>query len=96
MGRMLLVLKMIKLTKLSEYQYSVNLSNGKFIGYFEKGDDGFFHWWPGVEKDNGYWSSDLILELGRKLDELNIPYQKDLDVYFESISKTCDSHVENK
>lgn len=85
---------MIKLTKLSENQYSVNLQNSKFIGYFERDVDGYFYWWPETKSEDGCWSAALLLELVGKLKELNKPYEKELDVYFESISKVCQNHLE--
>lgn len=68
---------MIKLTKISQYQYSVNLSNGKFIGRFEHAGDRYFYWWPIIDED-GYFSAELILELANKLKELNKPYEEEL------------------
>ncbi len=75
---------MIKLTKLSEHQYSVNFSNGKFIGYFERDVDGYFYWWPNLKEEEGCWSAGLILELAEKLKEVNKPYEEELNAYFEA------------
>lgn len=87
---------MIKLTKLSNDQYSVNLSNGKFIGYFERDVDGYFYWWPDLKEKDGCWSYQNIIEIAEKLKSLNMPYEKELDKYFESISKCCQNHLDNK
>lgn len=84
---------MIKLTKLSNDQYRVNLSNSKFIGYFERDVDGYFYWWPEIKSEDGCWSADSLIELANKLKELNTPYEKELDKYFESISKCCENHL---
>lgn len=77
---------MIKLTKLSEYQYSANLQNGKFIGYFERDVDGYFYWWPNLKEEEGCWPASLILELAKKLKEVNRPYEEELNSFFEAAS----------
>lgn len=82
---MLLLAKMIKLTKHSENQYSANLQNGKFIGYFERDVDGYFYWWPDLKEHDGCWPVDLILELAERLKEVNKPYEGELDKYFSAI-----------
>lgn len=69
---------MIKLTKFSEHRYSVNLSNGRFIGYFERDNDGYFYWWPDLKATDGCWDVSLILELAEKLKEVNEPYEEEL------------------
>lgn len=69
---------MIKLTKMSKHQYSVSLSNGKFIGYFERDVDGYFYWWPNLKEHDGRWSVGLILELAEKLKEVNETYEEEL------------------
>lgn len=70
------------------------ISNNAFIGYFEASDDGLYYWWP--ENLNGYLPSYLLRELADKLDELNRDWEKEINVYFESISKCCENHLSDK
>jgi hypothetical protein len=56
-------------------------SSGKLLGCFMIAEDGFYNFWP-ANKISGYYSGDMLLELGRKLEEVNLNWNKHLDEYF--------------
>jgi hypothetical protein len=56
-------------------------SSGKLLGCFMMEVDGFYNFWP-LESITGYYSSDMLIELGRKLEEVNLNWNKHLDEHF--------------
>jgi hypothetical protein len=56
-------------------------SSGKLLGCFMIAEDGFYNFWP-ANNISGYYSGDMLLELGRKLEEVNLNWNKHLDEYF--------------
>ena len=56
-------------------------SSGKLLGCFMMAEDGFYNFWP-ANNISGYYSGDMLLELGRKLEEVNLNWNKHLDEYF--------------
>lgn len=59
----------------------IDESNGVDLGNFIRDIDGFFYFDP-IRKD-GYWSSYSMRLVSNKLDELNKPYNDELDEYFK-------------
>jgi hypothetical protein len=58
-------------------------SNGKLIGCFMVDVDGYYNFWP-LESITGYYSSDMLIELGMKLKAVNAGWDKHLNEYFKS------------
>ena len=56
-------------------------SSGKLLGCFMIAEGGFYNFWP-ANNISGYYSGDMLLELGRKLEEVNLNWNKHLDEYF--------------
>ena len=57
-------------------------SSGKLLGCFMIAEDGFYNFWP-LESITGYYSSDMLLELGRKLEIINQPWVENINEYFK-------------
>ncbi len=57
------------------------LHTGKHLGCFMMSEDGFYNFWP-ADNISGYYSSDILLELGNKLGVLNQNWIKHLDEHF--------------
>lgn len=56
-------------------------SSGKLLGCFMVDVDGFYNFWP-LENITGYYSGDMLLELGVKLKEVNAEWETHLNEYF--------------
>ena len=56
-------------------------SNRKVIGEFERGDDGFYYYWPAHDVYGSY-STELLSALANNLDTLNAPHKASLNKYF--------------
>jgi hypothetical protein len=56
-------------------------SSGKLLGCFMMSEDGFYNFWP-ADNISGYYSSDILLELGNKLGVLNQPWVDNINQYF--------------
>jgi hypothetical protein len=56
-------------------------SSGKLLGCFMIAEDGFYNFWP-LESITGYYSGDMLLELGVKLKEVNAEWETHLNEYF--------------
>lgn len=62
------------------------LFNKKFIGEFHSLEDGYFYFLP--DKNNGgVWSSDSLQEIANKLNEINKPYEDNINEYFNKLEK---------
>jgi hypothetical protein len=44
-------------------------------------EDGYYNFWP-LETITGYYSGDMLLELGNKLNEINKPWNDNITEYF--------------
>jgi len=64
----------------------VYYENGVYIGDIFAKEDGFYDFWPALDKA-GYWSSYLLKALAEQLEAMNAPYQKEIDDYLEAESK---------
>ena len=71
----------IKLEKVNEKVYKVITSNDLNIGTFELDVDGFWHFWN-TDYIAGSWSSYSLRLIADKLDEINKPFEKELELYF--------------
>lgn len=60
--------------------YEVYYENGVFLGTLDQGVDGFYEYWP--ELRPGSWSSHVLREIADKIDELDRPWQENIDEYF--------------
>jgi hypothetical protein len=56
-------------------------SSGKLLGCFMVAEDGYYNFWP-LESITGYYSADMLLELGVKLKEVNAEWETHLNEYF--------------
>jgi len=56
-------------------------SSGKLLGCFMIAEDGFYNFWP-ANNISGYYSGDMLLELGRKLEIINQPWVDNINQYF--------------
>jgi hypothetical protein len=57
--------------------------NNKLVGCFMVSEDGFYNFWP-ADNTSGYYSSDILIELGRKLEVINQPWADNIDQYFSN------------
>ena len=64
--------------------YKVYYKNGVYLGDIFAKEDGFYDFWPEYPYKGGYWSSHILREISDKLDEINAPWQKQLDDYMDS------------
>lgn len=58
-------------------------SNNKFLGCFAKSEDGYYNFWP-MDSITGFYSGDMLIELGMKLKAVNADWDKHLNEYFKS------------
>ena len=79
--------KFIALEKI-EGGYKCIFENGVYIGDILVKEDGFYDWWPPHLGRGGCWSSYVLRELADKIDELNEPYQKEMEKFFEETKTT--------
>jgi hypothetical protein len=56
-------------------------SNNKLLGCFMVAEDGYYNFWP-LESITGYYSSDMLLELGMKLMAVNKDWNDNINEYF--------------
>lgn len=56
-------------------------SNNKLLGCFMVSEDGYYNFWP-LESITGYYSSDMLLELGDKLKAINKDWNDNINEYF--------------
>jgi hypothetical protein len=57
-------------------------SNGKLLGCFMVSEDGYYNFWP-LENITGYYSSDVLIELGYRLKEINQWWEDNINEYFK-------------
>jgi hypothetical protein len=57
-------------------------SSGKLLGCFMVAEDGYYNFWP-LESITGFYSGDILLELGMKLKAINANWDKHLNEYFK-------------
>ena len=70
----------ISLEKVGPAEYKVKAYNGVYIGDFLKKEDGYFDFWP--DQKGGFWPSYMLRALAEKLDELNKPWDDDINKFF--------------
>ena len=63
-------------------KYNILYENGVYLGDIIQKEDGFYDWWPPFPSNGGCWSSYVLREIADKIDELNKPYEKELEDYF--------------
>lgn len=62
-------------------QHEVYYEDRVFLGHLLMKEDGFYDFWPDLK--GGCWSAYVLREIADKLDEINAPYEKELNEYFE-------------
>ena len=62
---------------------NVYYSNGVLLGTILAKDDGYYDFWP-LDYHGGYWPSHLMRAIADKLDEMNAPWEKEIDTYFNT------------
>lgn len=55
--------------------------NDVYLGDILKKEDGFYDFWP-LKRPGCYWPAHLLRAIADKLDEMNAPWQKEIDDYF--------------
>lgn len=73
--------ELIKFTLIKPGEYEVHYENGCFLGHALIKEDGFYDFWPDLK--GGFWSAYVLREIADKLDELNAPYEAQINEYFE-------------
>jgi hypothetical protein len=66
--------------------YVVTYENGVVMGELAQDVDGCYYWYP--ELRGGFISAWVLLSIGNKLNELNEPYEKELEEFFKNDSKS--------
>lgn len=70
--------------------------NKKVIGEVERGDDGFYYYWPSHELYGRCYSAELLAELADKLNKLNEVNQKQINDYFQNQTLPADRLPDSK
>jgi hypothetical protein len=70
----------IKIEKLNK-SYSVQTITGKEIGSFQLDSNGSYYFWEKSDL-SGCWSAYTLRAIADKLDEVNKPFEKELELYF--------------
>lgn len=67
----------------------MSVSNGRLVfkgrvdlGAIEKDNDGYYYWWPKV--GHGAWPSWALTAIATLLDEMNKPWDDEINVAFEA------------
>lgn len=76
-------LKAIKRIEDSPHWWVVT-ETGQLVGYLQLQDDGFYQW---EHSGKGYFTSYHLRKIADLLDEVNKPYNKQLDKYFKEEKK---------
>ena len=66
--------------KINDQKYQVIYDNGVYIGDLLVEVDGFFVYYP--IQNGGAWESHVMRAIADKLDELNKPWQQQIDKHF--------------
>ena len=74
--------KLLYTEKVSDYRYNLFYCNGVQVGEILMKEDGFFDWWP--EQRGGYLPSHFLRAVAEILDEMNAPYEAELERFFEA------------
>lgn len=69
---------LVYLVKAERNTYRVYFENGVFMGDVVQSEDGFYNFWP-ESSTGGYWASHVLRAIADKLDELNKPWQDQID-----------------
>jgi hypothetical protein len=72
-------------TKINNSHYQVNHTNNVLMGDIMMDNDGFFYFWPDLK--GGFWEAYILLELGNKLNELNKPWEDEVNKYFDNLEE---------
>lgn len=62
--------------------YYVIHENGVRCGDLFQKEDGYYDWWP-PKSNGGCWPSYILRQIADKLDELNKPWDDEINKYFE-------------
>ncbi len=73
----------------SPHAYTVLFDNGVKLGEILRDHDGFFYFWS--ELRGGFWEAYILRDIADKCDELNAPYQRQIDEFFAGQTKTLDT-----
>jgi hypothetical protein len=73
--------KYLTFKKAKPGEYEVYYENRVFMGHLLMKEDGFYDFWPDLK--GGYWSAHILREIADKLDEINAPYERELEEFFE-------------
>lgn len=76
---------MVLVTELSIIRLEGNdlfYENGVKLGQILAKEDGFYDFWP--ELNGGYWEAHVLRAIADKLDEMNKPWQEEIDNYFNT------------
>lgn len=72
---------MIELKEIQPRRYDVLYCNSVRLGEIIADVDGFLVFFPERERQ-GFWSEEVLIQLGLKLRELNAPWQKEINDFF--------------
>ena len=60
--------------------YTVAMPDSEQVfGMVDRDVDGFFYWFPDTDKTGASWSSWVLRDIVEKLEELNLPWQNQID-----------------
>jgi hypothetical protein len=65
--------------------YIVSYENRVVLGHLLMKEDGFYDFWPEI---GGFWPAYLLRAIADKMDEMNAPFDKELEAYFRNQEKT--------
>jgi len=71
----------MRLEKIGNLAYLVKAESGKLIGTFVLDVDGSYYWWQ-ADGLNGAWTSQTLKEITTLLDEVNKPFDDEVNDYF--------------
>ena len=73
--------KFLNFSTIRPGEYAVYYEDRVFLGLIFAKEDGFYDFWPDLK--DGCWSAYVLREIADKLDEINAPYEKELNEYFD-------------
>lgn len=72
----------MKYEKKDDNQFIVYYENGARLGEILREVDGYFYFFP--EPMGGFWQSHGMREIADKMDEMNKPWDQEIDLYFRN------------
>ena len=84
----MLKLGLLEIERINTCVYKVYFENGVYMGDILCKEDGFYDWWSVWKAGIGsYLDAFFLRNMADLLDEMNAPWQRNIDAYFAKTSK---------